>query len=1116
MRNLKKFLALVLATMMLLSVAVISTSAASTDADYTEAAQRLAALQVMKGNENGDLMLDNGVTRYQAALFFVQALTGETETATWNSTKNSAYFGDVVEYGTAIDYAYGIGLILGRGNGVYGYNDAILYQDMLVMAVRALGYETDDMSYPYGYILAAQKLGLTENVALVDYKAALTRGETAQIIWDMLDTEVAVTDPITDKILYPGEVGLTDVLLGQNGETVTERETLMESSDLAGDKITAYVVEFTEADEDDEDSVDTVTLVSGDLDEVVEIAAADLGITVDTPAVSYMGLALEVYIDVDAADFDQAAYDDGDAALVFATQPTYEAVLNLGDGNVKFVANENDGSKSYFNFNGTKLAVGKYVLSVAVFVDGIWTWNEDVTEETLADIFAYDDDEYVNTYNQYASISYNVTDTTLVDEEGNEYTLVDVLYTPLSFGQYNVREVNDTEYTVIGVYNSTTKENLDEEDSYFWEYLLAETGLSSTYITSSTKNISKTKGELSQTVTLAGAPVEAGDFMFYAYNGTDNILTVAMNCGTFETGRLTAKNTSKETVKIGGTNYEFGFAAGVATSMPSAWDNYAADLQTTYIGALEAGKDNVKYLLVDGKIVYMEPASETTNNSVYDFAVITIDAEIMADLLDMSDAKYANALVGVTDAEAGVYVDDNGYMAVAMMNKTTGEWELASVKAVELDYDAEEDEFDTTADPATLASYVDMFNSPSDYNKYGNYAAAMDVVNEVVVAVVDEDDGVYTIASNAYGEDDSFFVTGTTTEGILFSDNNAKTNALTADDEIDAERVTVNADTVIIVIDEEGNVGSRVGVQGADNSFVGEGKVLAASSDLIVLWATTSTTDVLDWNDAATSSSDETWYITTVDTGVELENTSDDDDAVYVVTITNVINLKTLEVVDAITCEVEESDDPLTTIEGAGTVIYQKGETIEEAEETLIEALEACADANEDKIDYVAVDVDDIDFVNADTITVAELIGEDGMTAGEAVDVNVKVITVNNVVDADDYDFSNVVLNELYDEEADEDSIGSTMITLGDAKVEYWFYEIDGELVEEITEPTDGIFDNWVIANNGAEILVPEAGAKNFDDAITCTVDLEAVAAYEDGVVYITVYKTINQVVVAD
>ena len=159
----------------------------------------------MKG-DNGNLMLDQGVTRYQAALFFVQTVSGETDAAVWNAQKTSAYFKDVVEYGTAIDYAYGRKLVVGRGNGIFGYNDPITYQDMLVMAVRALGYETEDMSYPYGYILAAQKLGLTDDVAkTVNYTAPLTRGATAQIMWNMLNTEIAVVDPLTDKILYPGE-----------------------------------------------------------------------------------------------------------------------------------------------------------------------------------------------------------------------------------------------------------------------------------------------------------------------------------------------------------------------------------------------------------------------------------------------------------------------------------------------------------------------------------------------------------------------------------------------------------------------------------------------------------------------------------------------------------------------------------------------------------------------------------------------------------------------------------------------------------------------------------------------------------------------------------------------
>lgn len=70
MRNFKKFLALVMATLMILSAAVITTGAADSKADYTEAAQHLVALKIMKGDEKGNLMLENGVTRYQAALFF--------------------------------------------------------------------------------------------------------------------------------------------------------------------------------------------------------------------------------------------------------------------------------------------------------------------------------------------------------------------------------------------------------------------------------------------------------------------------------------------------------------------------------------------------------------------------------------------------------------------------------------------------------------------------------------------------------------------------------------------------------------------------------------------------------------------------------------------------------------------------------------------------------------------------------------------------------------------------------------------------------------------------------------------------------------------------------------
>lgn len=32
----------------------------------------------------------------------------------------------------------------------------------------------------------------------------MTRGETAQLIWDMLNTQIAITDPLTGDLIYPG------------------------------------------------------------------------------------------------------------------------------------------------------------------------------------------------------------------------------------------------------------------------------------------------------------------------------------------------------------------------------------------------------------------------------------------------------------------------------------------------------------------------------------------------------------------------------------------------------------------------------------------------------------------------------------------------------------------------------------------------------------------------------------------------------------------------------------------------------------------------------------------------------------------------------------------------
>lgn len=96
--------------------------------------------------------------------------------------------------------------------------------------------ETANMAYPNAYILAAQTLGLTEDIDNVNFKAQLTRGETAQIIWNMLNTEVAYIDPLTNELIYPGQEDTSPygMLIGAGK---IERVILLEKAGYASGKI---------------------------------------------------------------------------------------------------------------------------------------------------------------------------------------------------------------------------------------------------------------------------------------------------------------------------------------------------------------------------------------------------------------------------------------------------------------------------------------------------------------------------------------------------------------------------------------------------------------------------------------------------------------------------------------------------------------------------------------------------------------------------------------------------------------------------------------------------------------------------------------------------------------
>lgn len=1098
MRNLKKFLALVMAVLMVMSVAVMTGVSAADEADHTEAAQHLNSLSIMKGNENGDLMLANGVTRYQAALFFVQAMTGKTDVNVWNAEKKSAIFTDVAEYGTAIDYAYNINIVRGRGNGVYGYNDPITYQDMLVMAVRALGYETEGMSYPYGYILAAQKLELDEDLdELVNFKAELNRGQTAEIIWNMLNTEIAV-DFDGEKI-YPGEKYY-------NKYTGTEvepknRKTLLEKSGFADGTIVGVITEAVLNKDDglDEDD-DPYVVLDGDL----EIKAADLGITEATLKSTYLGLEVKLYVDCAAEDF-ESKYADDKAEVVFADFYTYKTVENLGDaGNIKYTVSKTD--KKTLTLGNDKFDLDDEDIKFSAYIFGDEGWAA-IDVATVLDTFKYDttEKEYVGTHT-YGKIQYRTT----TDDDGDVNAVI-MLCTPYTFGRYFVRSLKDAttaqkaDFVTVGRYVDTQvkkDDTYDEVATNFQEYLIG----TSVKVTSDEQTVSRKNGEKAKATKVEGESIKSGDFFFGSYNKLDNVLTVAMNCGAFQTGRMTATNRTKETVKINGTTYDVGFKGVVANLPFGVYDEAAAQ---AIIDTLEAGKDNVKYILADGNVVYMEATDNDATDKFFDYVVADFNGEYLEEALGLKEGKLADKLT------QGFYLD-NGEVKFAVLDTATGTWKLATLAEFDYNYNEDDDEFDKEiTNVATLANYADI----TDLKKDGK--ADFDKVSTAtektkIFAVVAEKNGAYTLAEvtdEVEGVTDAVKVAdhdATCTANLTFSDDSAKTSKITSDKDVDTARVTLDANSLVIILNTQtGKVGVRKGVQKFENS-VENVTFYAANSDVIFGTINDKTFDVDDWADKKSSIADDaTYYVVTADTSFTLSTEKDGDDTTYTVTADGLFDLRTGKIVNGIVEENENRSDLVLykkSNQKVGTVIYFDGGEEYEATALSGNVVAAIAKANDaDDNGFTALDLSKFTFDDKDTVIYnGGNIDGKKLNGADAYTISVKVTTV--IVDDFDEDYD---MKNLYtDLEGEYDDVA----TMGDND-EYLEYAIEGDAIETITEPTEGVFDQFIIDTyvKSAKIYAPEKDEDaDFGKDATIPVELFAAARFKDGKVFIEVIRLVG------
>ncbi len=212
MKNLKKLISVVLSVVMIASFLTVGVSAVSypdveETAKYSAAVELLSALDILKGDENGNFNPDAEIKRSEFAAVICRAL-GQENAAT--STVSS--FTDVAAEHWAVGYigwAAGKGIVNGYGDGTFGPDKAVSYQEAVKMVMAALGYTKlaeKQGGYPYGYLSLAGTYGVTAGLSANPTDAA-PRSLVAQLVYNALEApivELAYTAYGEQYIVYNG------------------------------------------------------------------------------------------------------------------------------------------------------------------------------------------------------------------------------------------------------------------------------------------------------------------------------------------------------------------------------------------------------------------------------------------------------------------------------------------------------------------------------------------------------------------------------------------------------------------------------------------------------------------------------------------------------------------------------------------------------------------------------------------------------------------------------------------------------------------------------------------------------------------------------------------------
>ena len=271
MKNLKKVLALVMACAMLFTMSSFAFTDVAEDASYLEAVTMLSKLGIINGYEDGTFLPDNTITRAEAAKVLVCALNA-ADLAEGMVKANS--FTDVPETHWAagyVNYAASLGIIAGRGEGIFDPEAPVTYEEIVKMVVAMLGYTpvaNVKGGYPTGYLYVANNmLKITKGATGVTGDAA-KRWVVARLLFNSLEAKMMEQE--TWSASDPEYIQGDDTLL----------QDYLEVTKLEGVVVKTFYADFS--DKEDQDVTIAVAAVNGYTDdEKLEDAGFDFGAVID-------------------------------------------------------------------------------------------------------------------------------------------------------------------------------------------------------------------------------------------------------------------------------------------------------------------------------------------------------------------------------------------------------------------------------------------------------------------------------------------------------------------------------------------------------------------------------------------------------------------------------------------------------------------------------------------------------------------------------------------------------------------------------------------------------------------------------------------------------------------